>query len=233
VARTSGPCYRSESSILDVLDESALDTRLEMLQMLGSILLGSALTQYNAVALAHALVAGSPWSPADGKNSEIHHLYSYVRYIALPMAGYGTLPEGVQKKYENEVIGLNGFISAIAYLLEAEGAQYSSVEDPMTPQEQNMAVKMFEFIKCHGRTFCITEQGRICTVATAAREGDVLAAFEGSDRFFALRQSSRLPHSEGKTRYIVVGDSWVYGLMHGEAYEGLEPDDVDEDIELV
>ena len=35
-----------------------------------------------------------------------------------------------------------------------------------------------------------------------------------------------------KTKYLLVGDAWVDGLMNGEAYEGLDPAD-DVDIEIV
>jgi len=32
---------------------------------------------------------------------------------------------------------------------------------------------------------------------------------------------------------MIIGDAWVDGLMAGEAYEGVNPDDVDTDIEIV
>jgi hypothetical protein len=58
-------------------------------------------------------------------------------------------------------------------------------------------------------------------------KGDVVAAFEGAERLFILRPVA----VTGK--YRVVGDAFIDGLMNGEAYEGLDPDDVDYDIELV
>jgi hypothetical protein len=55
---------------------------------------------------------------------------------------------------------------------------------------------------------------------------DVIAAFRGGDRFYVLRPA------EGG-RYRVIGDAYVYGLMNGEAYDDLDPDEVDYDIELI
>jgi hypothetical protein len=55
---------------------------------------------------------------------------------------------------------------------------------------------------------------------------DVIAAFRGADRLYVLR-----PVEGG--RYRLVGDAYVDGLMFGEAYEGVDADEVDYDIELI
>ncbi len=56
-------------------------------------------------------------------------------------------------------------------------------------------------------------------------KGDLVAVFEGGDRLFILRPVG--------DRFRLVGEAYVDGLMNGEAYEGLDPDEVDYDIELV
>jgi hypothetical protein len=56
-------------------------------------------------------------------------------------------------------------------------------------------------------------------------EGDVVAALQGSDRLYVLRPVG--------TQYRVVGDAFIYGLMHGEAYEGCDIDEKDGEIELI
>jgi hypothetical protein len=78
-----------------------------------------------------------------------------------------------------------------------------------------------------GRSFTVTDNGLVCNVMNEVRQGDVVAAFEGADRLYVLR-----PTVSG-TQYRLVGDAWVDGLMHGEAYEGLDPDEVDCDIEII
>jgi hypothetical protein len=55
---------------------------------------------------------------------------------------------------------------------------------------------------------------------------DVIAAFSGVDRLYVLR-----PVEGG--RYRLVGDAYVDGLMFGEAYEGVDADEVVYDIELI
>ncbi len=68
------------------------------------------------------------------------------------------------------------------------------------------------------RSFCTTQQGRIGNCMHEAKEGDVIAAFQGADFVCIVR---------------LVGDIYVYGLMSGEAYQGIDPDKVDYDIILV
>lgn len=57
------------------------------------------------------------------------------------------------------------------------------------------------------------------------KEGDLVAIFEGADRLFILRPAGK--------RYRLIGDAYVEGLMKGEAYEGVDPDEVDYNIEIV
>lgn len=56
------------------------------------------------------------------------------------------------------------------------------------------------------------------------QEGDAIVAFQGSDRLFIIRLVGNI--------YKLIGDIFVDGLMHGEAYENQDPDKVDYDIEL-
>jgi hypothetical protein len=75
-----------------------------------------------------------------------------------------------------------------------------------------------------GRAFCVTRRGRMCNGMNEVKEGDAVAALEGADRLFILRPTGE--------RYRLIGDAYVDGLMEGEAYEGLNPDE-DGNIEIV
>ncbi|PMD60012.1 uncharacterized protein K444DRAFT_589727 [Hyaloscypha bicolor E] len=77
-----------------------------------------------------------------------------------------------------------------------------------------------------GRSFCTTQQRRVCSCMNKIESDDVIAAFRGGDRLYVLR-----PVEGG--RYRLVGDAYVDGLMFGEAYEGVDADEVDYDIELM
>jgi hypothetical protein len=96
---------------------------------------------------------------------------------------------------------------------------------PVTHKERRAYEDMSKRELMHGRSLSVTENGRVCSAMHQAKEGDLVAAFEGADRLFILRPAGE--------RYRLVGDAYVDGLMEGEAYEGLDPDEVDHDIELV
>jgi hypothetical protein len=95
---------------------------------------------------------------------------------------------------------------------------------PITSQEYKAANELKSRANLHGRSFCTTENGRVCNAMNQPEKGDLVAAFEGSDRLFILRPTGK--------RYRLVGEAYVDGLMEGEAYEGLDSDEVDYDIEL-
>ncbi|KAF2446860.1 hypothetical protein P171DRAFT_429816 [Karstenula rhodostoma CBS 690.94] len=80
--------------------------------------------------------------------------------------------------------------------------------------------------KILGRSFCWSEAGRFCNVMNQAQKGDAIVALSGMDRLFVIREVE-------PGRYRLIGDAYVDGLMRGEAYEGLDPKDVDYDIVIV
>lgn len=77
-----------------------------------------------------------------------------------------------------------------------------------------------------GRSLGITKSGRAFNAMNRIQEGDCVFALEGSgDRLWTLR-----PVADG--RYRLVGDIWVHGIMSGQLYDGIDPKDVDYDIEI-
>jgi Heterokaryon incompatibility protein (HET) len=75
-----------------------------------------------------------------------------------------------------------------------------------------------------GRCLCVTAQNRICNTVARARNGDFVALLECSRVPFVLRRDGDC--------YNVIGDIWVPDIMHGEAYKGVLPELVDEEIRL-
>jgi hypothetical protein len=96
---------------------------------------------------------------------------------------------------------------------------------PVTQKERRAYEDIIQRILTNRRSFSVTENGRVCNSMHQAKEGDLVAALEGADRLFILRPAGE--------RYRLIGEAYVDGLMEGEAYEGLDSDDVDYDIELV
>ena len=95
----------------------------------------------------------------------------------------------------------------------------------LTSYEKGLAEGWLHLWKFLGRSFCVTEQNRPCNCMNEVRVGDVVAALEGADVLYILRPVGN--------RYRLIGDAYVDGLMLGEAYEGVNPEDVDYDIQLV
>jgi len=77
-----------------------------------------------------------------------------------------------------------------------------------------------------GRALCITRELRLSSSMHGADRDDVVAVLEGADRLFILRPSRDNKH------YRLIGDAYVDGLMNGEAYKGIDLDEVAYDIEL-
>jgi len=98
---------------------------------------------------------------------------------------------------------------------------------PPSPDEAEEHGGSFATRICwRGRSFGISERGMLLNAMNKAQEGDAVMAFEGAESLWVLRPA-------GDHRYRLVGAVWVEGLMSGEAYEGLDPDEVDYDVEIV
>jgi hypothetical protein len=120
----------------------------------------------------------------------------------------------------------NHVIEALAPLFLETDLDTFSPGDNLSAIENDAAEQFWQDARLQGRSFCTTKQNRICSCMNKIETGDVIAAFRGGDRLYVLR-----PAEDG--RYRVVGDVYVHGLMNGEAYDGLDPDEVDYDIELI
>ena len=68
-----------------------------------------------------------------------------------------------------------------------------------------------------------TREGRFGFTCTGARLGDVVCVFNNSVSPFVVR---RVDEVDGRTRWKLVGDAYVSGLMYGEA-DALGVEEVD------
>ncbi|KAG7284888.1 hypothetical protein NEMBOFW57_009503 [Staphylotrichum longicolle] len=76
------------------------------------------------------------------------------------------------------------------------------------------------------RRFCRTTQGRLGQVRNEAREGDVFVCIVGAEVPYLLRAST-----EKEGVYTLVGDSFLLGVMQGEAFSNQRYETVDIAIE--
>jgi hypothetical protein len=76
-----------------------------------------------------------------------------------------------------------------------------------------------------GRTFGMTKKNHYFSAMNELIEGDVVVALQSTGHLWVLRPVGK--------RYCLIGEAIVDGLMKGEAYEGLDPEEVDCDIEII
>jgi hypothetical protein len=69
-----------------------------------------------------------------------------------------------------------------------------------------------------GRSFFISQLGYIGFGPRNTKSGDIIAVLKRAQTPFVLRK-------EGKGEYRLIGECYVHGIMHGEAWdvEGLRP----------
>ncbi|KAL8870818.1 MAG: hypothetical protein Q9174_003227 [Haloplaca sp. 1 TL-2023] len=75
------------------------------------------------------------------------------------------------------------------------------------------------------RTFFITEKGYVGLAPAMVRKGDVVALIAGLAVPFVLRPIPDLP--PGTQMYYLIGDCYVDGIMHGEFFHDLDPNEVE------
>ncbi|KAM7203547.1 Heterokaryon incompatibility protein (HET) domain containing protein [Rhypophila sp. PSN 637] len=73
---------------------------------------------------------------------------------------------------------------------------------------------------CTGRRFCITKKGYMAMVPPGAEEGDMICTLKGVNAPMILRESKgygKKPAVGGRRRIQLVGETYVHGMMDGEA----------------
>ncbi|KAH6638780.1 heterokaryon incompatibility protein-domain-containing protein [Boeremia exigua] len=103
------------------------------------------------------------------------------------------------------------------------------LSDPHVLQQQDVEVLDFDFairMTTIGRRCAVTCKGYIGWIPAKARKGDVVVLIPGGNVPYILRQvHQKSSPLDTVRRYEFVGDAYIHGIMHGEAYDGtkLEP----------
>jgi hypothetical protein len=175
--------------------------------------------------LFRAIIQGWAWPP----DLDItYHFLCYFRYIVNRLKAAAA----------NVGIDVSATLQQCDIIVEAVTALTEKVSDSdsaSTPAPdgtfglnatETQAVKeVSDRNLVRGRSFCLTDRGRICNAMHEVQAGDAIVALAGARTLFVLRPVG--------DQYRLIGDAYVDGLMLGEAYEGLDPNEVDYDIELV
>jgi hypothetical protein len=92
-------------------------------------------------------------------------------------------------------------------------------EKPMEESDNEMANKVTYF--CSGRQLILTERGYFGLAPSNAKPGDSVLCFLGSRVPYILRKAEDCSTST-QDRHKLIGESYIYGLMEGEALEGID-----------
>jgi hypothetical protein len=98
-------------------------------------------------------------------------------------------------------------------------------ENPLEESDNEMANKVTYF--CSGRQLILTERGYFGLAPHGAKPGDSVLCFLGSRVPYILRKVEDCSKST-QDRYELIGESYIYGLMEGEALKGIDMSNVEE-----
>ncbi|KUJ15753.1 uncharacterized protein LY89DRAFT_670297 [Mollisia scopiformis] len=227
IAMSASPVETSRSFEVGVLDAGYLRSVTQVLSGLSNVLFHLGITLENACSLCRAIMALDPaWSPAlHEKRSPIEqtvfHLLSLYRYLLSVISRASDICSATHitedcVKVIQELAGL---------LKNTINVDVLSALDELSLEEKEANAEVYRHQVIRARSFCVTKQNLICNGMHEVQEGDAIAALQGAERLYILRPVG--------DRYRLVGDAFIPGLNFGEAYEGLDPDEVDYDIEIM
>lgn len=177
--------------------------------------------------LLRTVTAKAAWLPPPGAQASPDelvalYLWSYLRQRSYLLAELAENPPNtvtdMLERCERIIAKIGAFIPKLAHC----GAQPT---DTLTEEEFVAAKTVLQYALEQGRCLGCTKGGRFYNAANTVQEGDAIVALQGADQLFVIR-----PLRNG---YKLIGDIFVDGLMHGEAYKNQGPAQVDYDIELI
>lgn len=226
IAMSALPVYYTDSFLLGVYDSDHLSTILQLLSNWTAVLVYMGITLENVASLCRAVMGNPNWSPVlrEGRSLQeqtAFYLWSHYRYYVFLIKN--DLSRFVTQPQEVEVF--EGIIVELAkLLLNTTHYEDFSTSDSVSTEEYDATSVVYQNLAA-SRSCSVTKRGLICNGMHEVKEGDAIAILQGGDRLFILRPVG--------DKYRLVGDAYVPGLMLGEAYEGLDPDDMDYDIEII
>lgn len=241
VTRATPRLFLEKSAHLGVCDESTAHDFSNLLNACTDILndIGSSIR--SASMLGRVLIQ---WPPvATGSRTEVeemaYHFWCYFRHISNSIKTFYETnethdsPETAKARSTYlriwaTLVGRIGDELVDAKVLDPSRPNPNDISDD--PEVRENIIQWPSRMYIHGRSLGSTQRGRVCNVMNEVKVNDVIAALQGWGRgFFVLRP---VPNPE-ELRYRVVGEAWVSGLMEGQAYEGIDPHEMDDDIHLI
>jgi hypothetical protein len=99
------------------------------------------------------------------------------------------------------------------------------LENPLNESDHELAPIVSDF--CAFRQLVLTERGYFGLAPKEAKPGDIVCCLLGSGVPYILRKTGN--HSKGTQNcFRLIGESYIYGLMEGEALEGIDLSKIDQ-----
>jgi hypothetical protein len=177
----------------------------------------------NAAAFLHTLVGNSKWPSSDDPADVSYRLWCFMIRHAAQLIKYIEHKSAKQRPYSGNVARV---LADIANILREEGRAIH--DDPRDGTDDSIIELSDEVVVCAiylGRSFCVSQQGRICVATGKAQGGGEIVLFAGGDSAYVIRPA------EDDYRYI--GTAYILGIMNGEAYKGVPPEEIDDEIRLI
>jgi hypothetical protein len=220
--------FFKESTRFEAVDTAWIDNISQQLICFFEVFQHVGITAQNAASLCRAMIALPKWPPSAQIGLSVDQkaafqFWSYCRYNVQIIKNHNARRGLDMGPFLQQCDGL---IQELAAELRGKIETGSARRGDPLGTGQTIAFKEFQaLVVFHGRSLCVTEAGRFCNAMNQPKKGDVIAAFQGAERLFLLRSVG--------DKYRMVGEAYVDGLMKGEAYERLDPDEVDYEIELI
>jgi hypothetical protein len=178
------------------------------------IILEVGVTVDTASAFFRVIATDKSWQMSS-LNDTAFYFYSWYRWDCL----------AVYESISNTPLLYVDLATQLLGLIGNKFAGNLTLLDQLTTEEMRVLDACYHYFTDHGRSFGITKDKRMFNAMNQAEEGDAKASFQGADKLFILRP-------EG-SKYRLIGEVFVDGLMSGEAYEGVDHTKVDYDIRLI
>ena len=168
------------------------------------------------------------WSPSRGayRSTSENIAFYFWAYIRHMLRLTTKLTEGTEKSLGVLLYRCRCVIEKLrAFAPQIPAHELLSVDDTIGGEEYTAIERVLQYALDERRFIGRTQAGRLYNSMYSLHEGNAIVVFRGSDRLFTIRTG-------GGTTYKLIGDIFVDGFMHGEAYSNKNPDEVDYNIYL-
>jgi hypothetical protein len=227
IASHATPAIISSSFLHGIRDKSCSITATQVLSKWIDVLLQTGVTLDSTAILSSAILSHqSSWAIPD-KNSHATKeklTFLYLWYCRFLARGVLDRSSSNDAKTELKEVIINT-LQSVSSLVMKEPLEQIPLSEPFSDEDQKYGREFLESSRFFGRSFSVTKAGRVCNAMHEVKPGDAIVAFQNAERLYVIRPVG--------DKYRLVGDAMVPGLMFGEAYENLDPNEVDYMIELI